>query len=367
MRLRSRSGFTLIELLVVILIIAVLIALLLPAVQTAREAARRTQCANNLKQLALALQSYHSDRRMFPPSIQFDFNERPDVSDNFRPNWVILILPYIEEDGLYRSFDFTKTISHANNREARGKDLSIMSCPSDLGHEIKFAGSASEGDNWARGNYAANAANGPLDKFAHPTMIPEPKGGFRIGNVHPGKLFQSAAQAPGWVHKDHRGVMGVNISLPMRKITDGTSNTILLGEVRVGLNSRDRRGTWAMGTAGSSGLFWHGFGGDANGPNTCNDESDDVEGCTVLSSSSPGYRVLKRECMTCWPSIDRSFQATVRSRHPGGAQVAFCDGSVHLINNDIETSGMNGTVPAVWDRLIASGDRVPLDASRLLD
>lgn len=161
--------------------------------------------------------------------------------------------------------------------------------------------------------------------------------------------------------------MGVNVSLPLRKITDGASNTILLGEIRVGLTSRDRRGCWAMGTAGASGLFWHGFGGDANGPNACNVESDDVEGCQYLHAIDPGYPVLQRECMTCWFGVDRSFQATVRSRHPGGVQVAFCDGSVHLISDNIQTSGMNGTVPAVWDRLIASGDGVPLDTTTVFD
>src|SRR6187399_514527 len=97
-----RAAFTLIELLVVIAIIAILIALLVPAVQKVREAAARTQCLNNLKQLAIACQSYHDTIKSFPPAVIMP----PGVDDtqggqNFGPNWVVLILPYIEQGALY--------------------------------------------------------------------------------------------------------------------------------------------------------------------------------------------------------------------------------------------------------------------------
>jgi len=338
-----RRAFTLVELLVVIAIIGILVSLLLPAVQAAREAARRVQCQNNLKQLALALHTYHTAHKIFPPGIMFDINENPESSDNFRPNWVIMILPQLEQTALYTAFDFKQTISHANNRNARGTPIQAMVCPSDPGHSKLFIGtSGGEGDNWARGSYACNGANGPSST------------GYG-GGVHCGKTGETAAQAPGWVNNRTKGVMGAGVAVRIDDIRDGTTNTLLLAEVRVGMTEKDRRGTWAMGCAGASALFWHGFTGDANGPNACNDRSDDIEGCDFLDSTTPGYATLKKNCMTCWPSCP-SYQATARGTHTGGVQGALCDGSVRFFSDSIQTSGEFGGSQSVWDYLIASQD-----------
>ena len=156
---RQRSGaFTLVELLVVITIIGILISLLLPAVQSAREAARQAQCQNNLKQLGLACINYESQHWCFPPSSYYVPGTNPDQSRTHYKNWVISILPFIEQQPLHDSFDFTVPISHSNNRTARGTDIKAFQCPTDVGHKVKFSSlNTSEGDNWARGNYAANA------------------------------------------------------------------------------------------------------------------------------------------------------------------------------------------------------------------
>ena len=154
-----RTGFTLVELLVVIAIIGVLVALLLPAVQSA--AKRRGECnaRTTSSSLRWVPQLSRPEGKLFP-SVQFDNGQSPGSSTNFRPNWVIMILPNMEQMNLYNSFDFTQVISHANNRVARGTELAFMKCPSDSFTRTKFSGTTSgDGDNWGRGCYGANGAN----------------------------------------------------------------------------------------------------------------------------------------------------------------------------------------------------------------
>ncbi len=110
---RTRVGFTLIELLVVITIIGILIALLLPAVQEAREAARRVQCSNNIKQLGLACLHYHNTQQIFPPAMFVPSS--PNTTTQWGPNWVIMILPYCEQTALYNSFNLKAPISDSTN------------------------------------------------------------------------------------------------------------------------------------------------------------------------------------------------------------------------------------------------------------
>ncbi|HTN76184.1 MAG TPA: DUF1559 domain-containing protein, partial [Pirellulaceae bacterium] len=218
---RSRRAFTLVELLVVIAIIGILVALLLPAVQSAREAARRMQCQNNLKQLALACHNYHDSRMLFPPSsIWYNATEggvNSTNNANLNANWAILILPYIEQQNLYDSFKFNVGIPDATNAGPRSVRLTAMQCPSDGFSSKPFNGSADAstnklGDNWARGNYAANAALGFMTVTSHTTAT----------------VFNSAATAEskGWQDTKKRGVMGANVSLNMGEIRDGTSNTL---------------------------------------------------------------------------------------------------------------------------------------------
>jgi hypothetical protein len=139
------------------------------------------------------------------------------------------------------------------------------------------------------------------------------------------------------------------------------SHTILAAEVRIGLNEHDRRGVWAMGSAGASNLVSHGFGGDANGPNPSNDSSDDIIGCKDVMAEL-GAETLRQERMTCCESCP-STQAAPRSLHPpGGVHVVMCDGSARWVGDDINTAGANATeCCSVWDRLIASQDGLPVE------
>ena len=343
MNKHKSSGFTLVELLVVIAIIGILVALLLPAVQAARDSARRIQCRNHLKQLALALHSYHENNGQFPPSI----SHNPGTWD---PNWVILILPYIEEQTLFDMFDKTKQVGWVQNLVPRGSDIAIMRCPSDFGHETKYKKFLADPVGWARGNYAANAGNGP-QVGSHSD---------RTTNMH---SFWGGENSPGWKNDLRRGVMGLNAAVKISQVEDGTSKTMLLSEVRVGLVNVDLRGTWALSGAGASALFWHGYPavtpgsipmqGTANGPNDPSVDSDDIHACVRVIQTVGSRQKLLDERMDCRPSQAEYYQAGARAQH-GGVHSAHVDGSVHFIRDDIETSD-NGCC-SVWDRLILSAD-----------
>ena len=232
----ARAAFTLVELLVVIAIIGVLVALLLPAIQAAREAARRSSCGNNIKQLGLALQNYHDARKQFPyASVTPTANSSVNVA-NRGPTWVVAILPFIEGGNvitLYNKNAFW--IDQAANLSFRAANLPFMLCPSDSFAATPFNGSnITNGSNWGRGCYAVN------------------------GSVYyeSDSLISSTA-ATTWNNPNVKGVMAPNQSLSMKQITDGTSKVIAIGEMRADPDPNCVRGVWALDT-GSSGLYAHG-------------------------------------------------------------------------------------------------------------
>jgi prepilin-type processing-associated H-X9-DG protein len=358
----------LVELLVVIAIIGVLVALLLPAIQAAREAARRTQCLNNIKNVALAVLNYESAREILPVGMSFDPAKLPggdplkayNQLKEFGPNWIIHILPYLEQQATYDRFDLKWPINgkgglnptdpkDVQHREARGTRITVLLCPSDPYNEFPYAGKLSlHGDNWARGNYAGNTGNnyigggGCLRYNGDSDGLDACTGGPNASG--------SLSARDGWNSDLRRGVLGLNISVRLAQITDGTHKTILIGEVRAGLTDKDMRGTWAIGHAGASLLARYGSAGDANGPNVCYPYADDVY------ADICGTPLARDECMACYGNGGAADQATTRSTHPGGVNVAMCDGSVSFVSDDIETSGVDGTYGTPWDHMIASAD-----------
>jgi prepilin-type N-terminal cleavage/methylation domain-containing protein/prepilin-type processing-associated H-X9-DG protein len=368
----SRRGFTLIELLVVITIIGILIGLLLPAINAARNAARRLQCSNNIKQVGLALLNFHSAKGRFPPSSVWR-NGTPGTSWNIdnkltnldltnnnklAENWVILILPFMEYKDLYTQYNPKYPIPDANNAQLRATPIAIMKCPSDSYNEKPFMGksggsglTSQMGDNWARGNYAANASLGYM-----------------------GQGGTSGTGTTGWAGKFLGGVMAANASFRVSDIKDGAANTALLGEVRAGVTAFDTRGTWAM--SGSSTALWcHGYIQDDDGPNCPLPDADDMRACSDVESSlggsgggSKGEKALIKLGMPCWYGNNPDTQQTARSMHPGGVNMCLCDGSVHFISDFIETAYSKGTnliqngsghppqCLGVWDKLNLSND-----------
>ncbi|QDU20902.1 DUF1559 family PulG-like putative transporter [Urbifossiella limnaea] len=320
--LRRRIGFTLIELLVVIAIIAVLIGLLLPAVQKVREAAARAKCMNNIKQLGIACHSYQDRTGALPVAVQM----RPGVSRTNSggqgPNWAVFILPDIEQGPLYNAHAANITAYAATGSAAwkaiRTTLIPTMLCPSDLGIDAAWTG---DGGGWARGNYACNA--GGLHQGA--TVSPDNGVGYissEMGNSP--RLTNNPTNLGVPNNTLSGGVMCINWATMVNRIEDGSSNTIMLAELRIGsqLGSQDSRGVWALGFPGASVIAGNGW--DCTTPNTTEDNADDCEGCI----NDP------RNGMGAWPGCPFQ-QATSRGKHTGGVVVGFGDGSTRFVRNSV--------------------------------
>jgi prepilin-type N-terminal cleavage/methylation domain-containing protein/prepilin-type processing-associated H-X9-DG protein len=311
---RRRSGFTLIELLVVIAIIAILIALLLPAVQQAREAARRTECKNKLKQLGVAMHNFHDVYKAFP------FGTYDD--DNVNWGWNVFLLPLMEQNSLYNTLTtagiFVPSNMGGGNMGAPGNNidthpnhnvnqvtasanaaktvLTMLTCPSDV-----LPNQANNG--YGKSNYLGNLGN--IRNW--PGATPTGRGcnsGIR-GDAMNGIFRQS---------NNNTDIYPTSI----RDITDGTSNTAAIGEVSV--NSK------VSASAIGDGAFPIWAGGNPNG-RTCADAYG-------LGSC---LRAMDRVCGLNLRMGDPSM-LSFGSQHPGGAQFLFADGSVHFLTENINTT-----------------------------
>ena len=350
------TGFTLVELLVVIAIIGVLVALLLPAVQSAREASRRTNCTNNIRQLGIGAQNFADSQGKFPVAVQIAQPPRRGDQNmlsayrtpGFGPNWAVLMLPYFEQGSL-----FEQNATGINNYlPSNGADLSwrrlapmplkTFRCPSDPGNIKPFElnGTPPFHTNWARGNYGANAGPGWLNWTIDGSSY---EGGAR--DAAGSQISANGTGARGFAG----GVFHVNYGVRVAEIAgmDGTSNTIMFNELRSGLNQNDRRGTWAMGLGGAS-ITCASSIGDALVPNDSTEYSDDIENChqtrltagvQTTSVNLPGLGPKRMGCSNDnqpnnWPN----WQAQARSLHPGGVVVCFTDCSTRMVTNNVAQS-----------------------------
>ncbi|MEM8863967.1 MAG: DUF1559 domain-containing protein [Planctomycetota bacterium] len=354
-----RHAFTLVELLVVIAIIGILVALLLPAVQSAREAARRVSCQNNLKNLALAVLNYESAYSRLPQGMTYSAALSGSVGNlaDFTGSWVTDVLPQMEEQALYDTFDFTVPIRDVLNEPARSVEIPTFLCPSDANNRVAYQGPVTGeglGLNWARGNYAANAgANSLANLNLGPSVTGVQPPGMNDSSSPAWKGNLVSSRWPG----STRGMMGPNAGVRLAQILDGTSKTMMLAEVRAGIFEEDPRGVWALGHAGGNLVAAHGSGGDDNGPNACFDKGDDIPSSGLVDFvCQTRADQLAPECMRCNSDSFGFTQATARSLHPGGVFIAYGDGSVTFISDDIETSGNFGACCTAWDYLIMGAD-----------
>jgi prepilin-type N-terminal cleavage/methylation domain-containing protein len=293
---RSRLAFTLVELLVVIAIIGILVGLLLPAVQAAREAARRMQCSNNLKQIGLAMHNYESAIKKFPASF---YRAWPtSLGGTFGTpgwGWGTMILPYVEQNALYQSLDVRTNVLDgriASIKLLGQTRLPMYRCPSDSGEPLN-----ANRANFATSNYIA--VFGSLYDQAAATS-----GGLVYGS--------QVGVAP--------GIFSPNSQTRFGDIADGTSNTLMVGEMCYGPN----------GVRDSTGAPRRYNGGVWIGTYTDTLPTSNVSVQLSLCGFAAGANVRFRRLNT--PDSSNAFS----SAHVGGAQFVLADGSVQFISQNMD-------------------------------
>jgi prepilin-type N-terminal cleavage/methylation domain-containing protein len=295
-----RRGFTLIELLVVIAIIAILIALLLPAVQQAREAARRTECKNKMKQLGLAMHNYHSTFEQFPLGGQVP---QP------RPNWRFTLLPYLEQQTIYDTAnpiggDFQSPYTGVSV-VLKNLTVSAYACPSS--------------------SLGSNTNSGPTKNNTDLGMCHDYVG---IAGATPDPGGRSSVCSP-----QHRygGITCMNgLVTPLaqtgiRDATDGTSNTLLIGEQSGPINKQDYRSVYYGG--------WGGYTSAFNNKNlTTWNSSTDAWG---TGTTTIRYAINPKGAPATGTDNTYDANTALTSSHPGGTQVLIADGSVQFLSDNI--------------------------------
>jgi len=300
---------------------------------------------SNERQIGLAVLQYELARK-FLPAASTSPSADPSASDGSlrSRNWLVSILPFTEESALSDRITPAAAMSAPSNSAVRSANVAILRCPSDSFGSEHFMGTrgartASFGDHWARGNYAANASLGFASLFWDPPLV--------------------GATPQGWNDRYLRGVMGHNMTIRCSQVTDGLSSTVMFAEVRAGVAAMDPRGVWALPGCGSSSLWAHGgivYGlqGDAIGPNCMLPNSDDIMNCADVESVHGGKDSLRLKGMSCFDHDSK--QATARSMHRGGVVACMGDGSVHWIDDSIESTPSTPAALSVWDKLMLSMD-----------
>lgn len=350
-RAAPRRGFTLIELLTVIAIVGVLISLLLPAVQAAREAARRMQCSSNLRQIALAAAGYESTHGVLPPSAILNPARKfyrgysypvVDHQSGKQFSWAVILLPFLEQQNLYNAFELSKSVFQ-QSREPQSQAVSSYLCPSDAAAGRYFSDAGlTQGKRFAKGNYAAYVSPYHVD----------------LQLLYPGALIATGQ--------------------PASRVIDGLSQTIAFAEVRTLDAMADERGAWALPWAGASVLAFDMHHRCSNGerhcpedryyqansaslgytqrPNNLGPTLDTLHLCSGSQRTEAQLQGMPCEKWGFPLGITGFYSAAPRSLHPGGVYVAYLDGHVRFVADQVDEFSMAHQISINDGQIDANGN-----------
>ena len=322
MRLLRRLGFTLVELLVVIAIIGILIALLLPAVQAAREAARRSQCTNNLKQLGLALHNYHDAFKIFPPegfargwagSATYDLNYKTDFKNH---NGLVSLLPYIEQQAVYDQYDFEScaaTYTRSTAAPMAGLDPATSGNAALISNQIAAFICPSDPGTLLHGYSGTNAI---IHTGNTNTSLRGPKTNYDFSNLRNTNFGYWERQAI-----NARFMFGENSTTKMASITDGTSNTVAMAEtlhdVCNGVCPAWGYRSWVM-----------------SGVDITYSRGLNYNDCSIFAAWYTGDMTPRPTRLADW--------STAGSMHPGGLNITLGDASVRFLSETTDRNTLIG-------------------------
>jgi prepilin-type N-terminal cleavage/methylation domain-containing protein/prepilin-type processing-associated H-X9-DG protein len=315
-------GFTLIEVLVVISIIGLIIGLMMPAINAARETGRRMQCSNHVKQISLGVQQYLDAFRKFPPGAMLEPNY-PDVKSWYDPweeaagtssgkhgySWMLLILPFIEENEIYQNWNFSKSV--LGNQSLAQRDIYLFYCPSRrvgirrIDEQIMF-------QNWKSGGTDYGACLGRCNGWRNE---------LSAGYAGPPKISHRFLYGSTLFEAAKTGIFAPNRQTSAAEVFDGLSKTIMIGEMqrlfpitegtKVEKGSHTSNDGWA--TAGVATLF------------------------NTIDIYNPSAREGNDEDEGAPGGFNNWFFESAGSEHANGANFGFADGSIHFLNENIDT------------------------------
>lgn len=321
-RLTQPPAFSLVELLAVIAIIGVLVGLLLPAIQAAREAARRCSCLNHLKQIGVATQLFHDIHQTLPPPKVLQgrgglvaVTGGGKSADQFSTlgSVFVLLLPYLEENNRYENYDLSTSVKHSDNLDITGKPIDLYLCPSmAVPRDVPMTGCD---EVLAPGSYMISV-------------------GTDYNSATNGAFMNPNAVTTG----DPGAIVETQYRLPLSHISDGTSNTLLIGEI----NYHVRGIPWPIceGTEKWGDHAW-------------------AEGYWALSWGHIEYKLFDKLGFRSFNNIDRPVNGNAslrvfRSDHPGGAQFVYLDGSVHFVPTEIDYQVLKALVTRAGEEIVPS-------------